>query len=108
MDLKLQGRIAVITGGNRGFGAATASLLVQEGAQILITARDEKRLAETAARIRRDREPAVETLAADLTEPHSAEQIAQVALDAFGRIDILVNCAGASQGGVFWEIPDKI
>jgi NAD(P)-dependent dehydrogenase (short-subunit alcohol dehydrogenase family) len=108
MDLKLQGKVAVITGGNRGFGAATAELLVQEGAQVLITARDEKQLADTAARIRRDRESAVETLAADLTKPDSAEQIARAALDAFGRIDILVNCAGASQGGVFWEIPDKI
>ena len=108
MDLKLLNKVAVITGGNRGFGAATAALLVEEGAQVLITARDEKRLAETAARMRRDRESAVETLSADLTEPDSAEQISQAALDAFGRIDILVNCAGASQGGVFWEIPDKI
>ena len=108
MDLKLQDKVAVITGGSKGFGAATAALLVQEGAQILITARDEKQLAETAARIRRNRNRAVETLSADLTEPGSAEQIAQAALDAFGRIDILVNCAGASQGGVFWEIPDKI
>jgi 3-oxoacyl-[acyl-carrier protein] reductase len=108
MDLNLQEKVAIITGGNKGFGAASATLLAQEGARLLITARDGKQLAETAARIRRDYDGVVETLSADLTEPDSADQIAQVALDAFGRIDILVNCAGASQGGVFWEIPDKI
>jgi NAD(P)-dependent dehydrogenase (short-subunit alcohol dehydrogenase family) len=108
MDLKLQDKVAVITGGNRGFGAASAALLASEGAQVLITARDEKQLAETAASIRRDCNRAIKTLSADLTEPGSADLIAQAALDSFGRIDILVNCAGASQGGVFWEIPDKI
>ena len=108
MDLNLQEKVAIITGGNKGFGAASAALLAQEGARLLITARDGKQLAETAARIRGDHDGVVETLSADLTEPHSADKIAQAALDAFGRIDILVNCAGASQGGVFWEIPDKI
>ncbi|MEE9158697.1 MAG: SDR family NAD(P)-dependent oxidoreductase, partial [Gammaproteobacteria bacterium] len=99
MDLKLQDKVAVITGGNRGFGAASAALLASEGAQVLITARDEKQLAETAASIRRDCNRAIKTLSADLTEPGSADLIAQAALDSFGRIDILVNCAGASQGG---------
>ena len=108
MDLNLQEKVAIITGGNKGFGAASAALLAQEGAHLLITARNEKHLAETAARIRRDHDGVAETLSADLTEPDSAGRIAQAALDAFGRIDILVNCAGASQGGVFWEIPDKI
>ncbi len=108
MDMNLQEKVAVITGGNKGLGAASAALLAEEGAHLLITARDGKQLAETAARIRLDHNGMVETLSADLTEPDSADQIAQAALDAFGRIDILVNCAGASQGGVFWEIPDKI
>ncbi len=108
MNLNLQEKVAVITGGNKGFGAASAAVLAKEGARLLITARNEKHLAETADRIRRDHDGVVETLSADLTEPDSAGQIAQAALDAFGRIDILVNCAGASQGGVFWEIPDKI
>ena len=108
MDLNLQEKVAVITGGNKGFGASSAALLAEEGARLLITARNEKHLAETAARIRRDHGGVVETLSADLTEPDSADGIAQAALDAFGRIDILVNCAGASHGGVFWEIPDKI
>ena len=108
MDMNLQEKVAIITGGNKGLGAASAALLAEEGARLLITARNEKHLAETVARIRRDHDGVVETLSADLTEPDSADQIAQAALDAFGRIDILVNCAGASQGGVFWEIPDKI
>ena len=45
---------------------------------------------------------------ADLTEPAAAQRIASAAQAAFGRIDVLVNCAGASQGGVFWDIPDQV
>jgi 3-oxoacyl-[acyl-carrier protein] reductase len=108
MDLKMQEKVAVVTGGSKGFGAASAALLAQEGAHVLITARDEKLLAKTAARIRSDHNGAVETLSADLIEPDGAGQIAKAALNAFGRIDVLINCAGASQGGIFWEIPDKI
>jgi NAD(P)-dependent dehydrogenase (short-subunit alcohol dehydrogenase family) len=50
----------------------------------------------------------VASQAADLTDPAAAEQITAAALSHFPRIDILVNSAGASQGGVFWEIPDQV
>ena len=43
----------------------------------------------------------------DLTTPDASEAVRDAALGAYGRIDILINCAGASQGGVFWEIPDR-
>ncbi len=107
MDLNLRHKAAIVTGGNKGFGAAGAALLAREGARVLITARNEKQLADTAARIK-GAGGVVETLAADLTDPDGAGAIARAALDAFGTIDILINCAGASQGGLFWEIPDKV
>ena len=46
--------------------------------------------------------------AADLTESDAAEQVVADALGHFSRIDVLVNSAGSSQGGVFWEIPDQV
>jgi 3-oxoacyl-[acyl-carrier protein] reductase len=108
MDLFLQGKVAIVTGGNKGFGAASAHELAKEGARVLITARNEADLATTARDIRREYSNNVETISADLTTPGEAEKIAKAALNAYGRIDILINCAGASQGGVFWEIEDKV
>lgn len=108
MDLFLQGKVAIVTGGNKGFGAASAHELVKEGAQVLITARNEADLATTARKINSEFSSSVETISADLTTPGEAGRIANAALDAYGRIDILINCAGASQGGVFWEIEDKV
>jgi len=108
MDLNLQDKVAIITGGNKGFGAASAFELAREGANLLITARNEADLAVTAKKVAKEFSGKVETLSADLTTPGEAERIAQAALKAYGRIDILINCAGASQGGVFWEIEDKV
>jgi 3-oxoacyl-[acyl-carrier protein] reductase len=108
MDLNLQHKVAIITGGNKGFGAASAYELAREGADIVITARNESDLAATAKKIAKAFSSNIETIASDLTDPHGAERVANAALKAFGRIDILINCAGASQGGVFWEIEDQV
>jgi len=108
MDLGLTDKAAIVTGGNKGLGAASAQQLAAEGARLLLTARDEGDLAAEAERLRGAGAGAVETIAADLTRPEEAERVAAAALDAFGRVDILVNCAGASQGGVFWDIPDQV
>lgn len=108
MELNLQGKVAIVTGGNKGFGAASAHALAGEGANLLITARNEADLAATAGMILNDYQGRVETLSADLTNPGAAERIAEATLKAYGRIDILINCAGASLGGVFWDIEDKV
>jgi NAD(P)-dependent dehydrogenase (short-subunit alcohol dehydrogenase family) len=108
MELNLQGKVAIVTGGNKGFGAASAYELAKEGAHLLITARNMADLEKTAALIRGEFSSRVEIISADLTNSGEAQRIAEVALGAYGRIDILINCAGASQGGVFWEIEDKV
>ena len=99
MELKLSGKIAVITGGNRGLGAASAEALAAEGTQLFLTARDAGKLQQTADKISQKFGADVATLAADLTDAAGAEAVANAALEKFGRIDILVCSAGSSQGG---------
>ncbi len=108
MELNLSGKIAVVTGGNRGLGAASAEALASEGTQLFLTGRDAGKLQQTANKISGKFGANVATLAADLTDATGAEAIANAALEQFGRIDILVCCAGSSQGGLFWEIPDQV
>lgn len=106
MDLKLTGKVALITGGNKGIGAAAARALGAEGARLFLTARNQADLDTIAKNLAGSVE--VATASADLTEAEAAGRVTEGVLQRYGRIDILVNCAGASQGGVFWEIPDEV
>jgi len=106
MDLSLTDKVALITGASRGLGAASARLLAAEGARLVLTARDADALAASASAIRAASGVEVATLPEDLMDPDAADRIAAFALKTHGRIDILVNSAGAAQGGAFWDIPD--
>jgi NAD(P)-dependent dehydrogenase (short-subunit alcohol dehydrogenase family) len=107
MNFRLKGKIAVISGGSKGLGAASANALAAEGTDLFLTARNVDDLEEVASRISNSHGVQVETLAGDLTGPETADLVAKAALQRFGQIDILINSAGSSQGGVFWEIPDS-
>ena len=106
MDLALRNKVAVITGASRGLGATSARLLAADGVRLVLTARTASELESVAKDCRGA--PDVVTVSADITVPEAADGVRDAALKAFGRIDILINCAGASQGGVFWELPDSI
>lgn len=108
MDLGLAGRVALVSGGNRGIGAATAEALAAEGARVMLTARDAAALEETAARLRADHGAEVGAVVADLTEPDGAERAVSACLAAHGRLDALVCAAGASQGGPFLDLDDSV
>jgi 3-oxoacyl-[acyl-carrier protein] reductase len=86
----LDGKAAIVTGSARGIGRATAELLSEQGAKVLINDLDGD-IAKQAAE-----EIAGETavFAGDLTKPGAADQLVQAAIDAFGQIDIIVNNAG--------------
>ncbi len=107
MDLKLKDKVALITGASRGLGATSARLLAMEGVKLALTARTKAELDALAEAIRADSGADVLPIPMDLTTPDASEAVRDAALSAYGRIDILINCAGASQGGVFWEIPDR-
>ncbi len=89
----LLGRIAIVTGGSRGIGAAIAQRYAREGARVLIAARSAEQLANTARSIEVSGGCAV-SVAADIATVEGARRVVETCLDRFGRVDVLVNAAG--------------
>src|SRR4051812_47022063 len=94
--MRLDGRAAVVTGGSQGFGLAVAGTFVAEGADVLICARDEEALEKARASLATRARPGRRVLsaAADVSRPEDAKRLVRTAVDAFGRLDALVNNAG--------------
>jgi NAD(P)-dependent dehydrogenase (short-subunit alcohol dehydrogenase family) len=94
--MKLDGRVAVITGGSRGFGLALAEAFVAEGADVLICARDTDRLGEACASLAARTRPGRRAVAvtADVSRPEDSARVIDTAISDFGRVDVLVNNAG--------------
>ena len=97
MDLQLDDKIALITGGGTGIGFGIAEMLAEEGARVVLLGRREKVLQDAAERIALKAKHAPGIIVSDLTAHEAGKQIAAEALDRFGHIDILVNNAGTSE-----------
>jgi NAD(P)-dependent dehydrogenase (short-subunit alcohol dehydrogenase family) len=95
MELKLDGRIAMITGPAKGMGAAITKGFAAEGAKLALIGRDTAAIEPVAAEIKSAGAEAI-IVPCDLTDAAQCEQAAQKTKAAFGRIDILVNVAGGS------------
>ncbi|MCH1641200.1 SDR family oxidoreductase [Paenibacillus timonensis] len=104
MDLGLQGKRAIITGGSKGIGLATALALAAEGAQVAIVARGEGPLREAAAAIRAKTGVDPLVLVADVASGEEARRAVEQAAEHFGGLDILVNNAGTSAAGPFEQV----
>jgi 7-alpha-hydroxysteroid dehydrogenase len=88
-------RVAIVTGAGRGIGAAAALALAQAGAHVVISARSEDQLAKVARDVEASGRRAV-VVAADLGDLDAAAGLATAAVDAFGRLDIVVNNVGGA------------
>lgn len=91
----LSGKVAIITGASRGTGRATALAFAEAGADLLLAARSQEELDETARQARAFGHRA-EALLTDMTDPESVEAMVAKADALFGRIDVLVNNAGGA------------
>jgi NAD(P)-dependent dehydrogenase (short-subunit alcohol dehydrogenase family) len=96
---RLEGKVAIITGGNSGVGAATAIKFAAEGAKVIITARREAPLQEVAAKIR-EAGGEVLPVVSDISKTEDAQKVVSAALEAYGKIDILINNAGVLDNGL--------
>ncbi len=106
--MELEGKIAVVTGGSRGIGRAIASGLAQEGADLVISARTQETLDATGAAISSATGRRVVPVSADLSTLDGCETLHREVMSAFDRVDILINCAGATRSGPFLELPDEL
>jgi 3-oxoacyl-[acyl-carrier protein] reductase len=108
MDLELAGKVALLTGGSRGLGLASAGALVAEGCHVVICARGRERLDQAAAALRQRATAGarIETAVADVSAAGAAEALVRAAVDAFGGLDIVVNNVGLGRGAGLEDTPD--
>ena len=107
MEIRLDERVAIVTGGSKGLGFATARRFAESGAAVAILARGAEtleqarsELAATGARIA--------TIACDVATAEGVQRGYDGAMEAFGRVDIIVNNAGISQAHPFLTVTDEI
>lgn len=110
MDLSLNGKIAVVTGGSSGIGKATASLFLEEGCSVAVCGTNTEKL----ERVHREwldagfSEDRLLTLPCDVSSPEGPDRFADAVAGRFGGIDIWVNNAGGGIRGPFQDITEDI
>lgn len=106
MSERFTDQVAIISGGSRGIGKAIARKLAKEGCDCLLAARTKDDLQGAAQCITEESKHRVEICPTDLRTIQGCRAVQKLAEEAFGKVDILVNCAGATQGGLFLEQDD--
>src|SRR5258708_23531430 len=107
MDLGLENKVAIVTGGSEGIGRATAQSLGREGARVVICARRADVLERAAQDIAEATGAEIVPVQADMRNSADVEHLVQSAVQKFGRLDILVNNAGTSAAGAFESVTDE-
>lgn len=105
--MKLKGKVAVITGSDRGIGKSVALRFAREGASIMINYAHNRRAAEEAAEQITQLQIPVAILQADVSVVKDAQRLIEETVKQFGTIDILVNNAGVEHNAPFWEVTEE-
>lgn len=105
LPIRLDGRVAVVTGGGTGIGTATARLLASQGADVVIASRKMENLQRVASEVGAETGRKIVPIEADVRNEESCHAIAEQAAEILGRIDILVNNAGGSYMFPFLDTP---
>ena len=106
MDLELKDKVALVTGASKGLGRSIALRLAQEGMHVAILARNESQLRSLAAQIESGGRRCL-VYPADLTAEGVPQNFVAAAFTHFGRLDLLVNNAGATKRGDFLTLPES-
>lgn len=101
------GKVVVVSGGSRGIGKAIGAAFAREGAQVVLAAASADNLAKAAKEMSGGQILAPFTVAGDLRTLAGCEALFKAVNDRFKRCDVLVNNAGATRGGNFFELPDE-
>ena len=101
MDLGIRDKVALVSASSKGLGRAIAEELAAEGASLVMCARGEEALRQTADSIRKTSGASVVDVAADVSEAAGIDRVAKAALDKFGKVDILVTNSGGPPSGAF-------
>jgi 3-oxoacyl-[acyl-carrier protein] reductase len=102
----LAGRVAIVTGGSRGIGAAIAALLAEHGAGVLVSGRDADRV-QTAVKAMEGLGGRVAGLAADAAKRQDVDRLVDAARQEFGRLDVVVNNAGITSDALLVRMKDE-
>ncbi len=100
----LTGRAAIVTGGSKGLGLTMAAGLASAGADIMLVNRNAEQGQEAAAELAERHKTKVLAIGADVTDQQQMEAMAASAIEAFGRIDILINNAGINVRGAIDQL----
>lgn len=107
MRRDVRGRVVLVTGASRGIGRRAAELLAKRGATLALTARSADDLAKLVGELRASGADA-EAFPGDLTKPEDRERIVSEVVARFGRLDVLINCAGVCSFGEFSTSSEEI
>ena len=108
IDMRMDGRCALITGGSKGIGFAAAANFMRAGANVAIVARRQNVLEEAREQLRREGKGKVAIIAADVSKAEDCTRIFETAEKELGQVDVLLNNAGTHQNGPFENATDAI
>jgi 3-oxoacyl-[acyl-carrier protein] reductase len=105
-EAPLAGKVAIVTGGSRGIGAATAAWLAEHGAAVVVSGRDADRLQSTVKQLE-ERGGSAIAVVADAAKREDADALVERTKERFGRVDVLVNNAGITRDGLLVRMKDE-